>query len=141
MSHQAPKDHVQFGYHLILDGYECDPEALGNMEICYDVLNNIAKLGDMHKFHEPYLVKAESNMHTPTGKDPGGFSGFVMIYESHISLHTFTKKGFFTADVYSCKPFDHEVVIKYIKEVFKPKDLDSLRIDRGLKFPVHNIYK
>jgi len=36
-------------------------------------------------------------------KDPGGWSGFVIIAESHISIHTFPARRFVSIDVYTCK--------------------------------------
>ncbi len=36
-------------------------------------------------------------------KDPGGISGFVMIAESHFSLHTFPARRFVTLDIYTCQ--------------------------------------
>jgi len=124
---------------LIFDAYGCDPKKLGSMEIVSDALNTMVELGQMNKFHEPYVLKADSN-EVLGGKDPGGFSGFVMIHESHISMHTFTKRGFLTCDIYSCKKFEPEVMIKYLKDTFKPKDFDTIKMDRGLKYPAQNIY-
>lgn len=36
-------------------------------------------------------------------KGPGGWSGFAVIQESHISIHTFPERGFLSADVYTCR--------------------------------------
>lgn len=47
-----------------------------------------------------------------------GFSTIVMIAESHLSLHTFPKTKFFTFDCYSCKDFDHELVLEILRERF-----------------------
>jgi S-adenosylmethionine decarboxylase len=130
---------VKFGEHLIFDAYGCPLDRLNNPQLCLDVLNKLVELGDMQKLHDPYIIKADSN-EVLGGKDPGGYSAFVMIYESHISVHTFARRGFVTLDVYSCKPFSSEGMISYLKEVFQPKDFDVLKFDRGLKYPVDNIY-
>lgn len=129
----------KFGEHIIIDAYGCTFESLNNMELCFDILNNLADLAEMKKLTTPYVVKAEGN-ETLGGKDPGGYSGFLMIMESHISLHTFAKRGFVTIDLYSCKTFKHDKILDYIKKVFQPKDLDILKFDRGMKYPVENIY-
>lgn len=68
----------------------------------------------MKKMTEPYVIKATSNEFMG-GKDPGGFSGFVIIQESHISIHTFAKRGFATVDLYSCKNFEPESAVEYLK--------------------------
>jgi S-adenosylmethionine decarboxylase len=76
----------------------------------------------------------------PNGKkDPGGWSGFVMIQESHISIHTFIKRRFVTIDVYSCKNFDVQFAIKYFKDIFKSDDVEYEIEVRGKKYPAENI--
>lgn len=131
---------VKFGEHIIIDAYGCALEPLSNMELCYDVLDNLAKIADMHKLNAPYVIKAGEN-ETLGGKDPGGFSGFLVIQESHISVHTFAKRGFATIDVYSCKQFkSSEEIVEYVKKVFKATDIDVLKLERGMKYPRENIY-
>ena len=67
----------------------------------------------MEKLTEPVVKYAEPrNM-----KDSGGYSGFVMIVESHISIHTFPKKKFVSIDAYTCKDeMDKETIEKYFRE-------------------------
>ena len=129
---------TQFGEHLIFDAYGCNPEKLNNMELCYDVLNTLVKMAEMKQMTPPMVIKSEGNL-TLGGKDPGGFTGFVIIEESHISIHTFAKRGFVTIDLYSCKEFPSEGIIEYLKETFEAKDADVLKLQRGLKYPSDNI--
>ena len=140
---KSPKNYkdlktIKFGEHLIFDAYGCNPEKLNNMELCYDVLNRLTKIAGMRKIGEPYLVKADSN-EALGAKDPGGYSGFLIIQESHISIHTFVKRKFVTIDVYSCKPFKTAEIIRYLKETFETEDADILKMDRGLKYPKDNL--
>lgn len=128
-----------FGEHLIFDAYGCDLLALSNMETCYNVLNNLVELSGMHKITEPIIIKSEGNL-VLGGKDPGGFTGAVFIEESHITIHTFAKRGFVTIDLYSCKEFDTNRIMDYLIEVFKPQDKDILHFKRGMKYPTDNIY-
>lgn len=120
-----------FGVHLTLDGYGGSTTKLYEMKRVFKVLNNLPAILDMHKLTAPYLVDAPP----VTPKDQGGISGFVMIQESHISIHTFPHKGFLTADVYSCKPFDTEKAIDYFKKQFDLQELEINIIKRGTKFP------
>lgn len=131
---------VKFGEHLIFDAYGCNPKKLGDPKLCLKVLTDICKMGGMKPLCEPVLVNAGSN-EALGGKDPGGYSGFLMIQESHISLHTFVKRGFVTADVYSCKTFESQGVVEYLKKAFGSRDEQVIKIERGLKYPVENIYK
>ena len=47
-----------------------------------------------------------------------GYSTFVMIAESHLSIHTFPELNYISFDCYSCKNFDHQEVEKIIKKHF-----------------------
>ena len=47
-----------------------------------------------------------------------GYSTFVMIAESHLSIHTFPELKYISFDCYSCKDFDHEKVEEIIRKHF-----------------------
>ena len=126
---------VPFGLHLMIDAYNCVPETLNDQNLVYNILDILPGKIGMRKLMKPYVLFAEAN----AKRDPGGWSGFVMIQESHISLHTFIKRRFITADVYSCKKFDAKVAIKYFKEIFRTKDIDYSVETRGKRYPEKNI--
>lgn len=130
---------TQFGYHLTLDFYGCEKDKLADMNYIYDTFNELVKLLDMKALMPPFIINAESN-EALGGKDPGGITGYIVIAESHISIHTFTRRGFISMDLYSCKFFDYDRAIQYLKGRFNPKDLEINKIDRGTKYPVENIY-
>ena len=90
---------IQFGEHITIDGYGGDYEILNNQEIVSFVLSDLPEKLGMKTLSSPMVVSAPDN----GIKDPGGWSGFVIIAESHISMHTFPKRRFLSADVYSCK--------------------------------------
>lgn len=127
---------MQFGFHLTLDLYGCPLQTLNNMEVVYNSLNDLPNKIGMHPLIKPIVVNAAANV----VKDPGGYSGFTIIQESHISVHTFTKRGFVSIDVYSCKEFDKDAAKKHFIEVFKPKNVEEHYIDRGLYYPDNDIY-
>lgn len=64
-----------------------------------------------------------------------GVSGVVLIAESHIAIHTYPEKEYFTVDIFSCKEFDLEKAKEYIIDKFKVKRYEFHHIDRGLEFP------
>lgn len=130
---------IPFGELLIIDAYECDPLKLNNMELCAKVLEDLTVITGMRKISEPYIIRSSGN-ETLGGKDPGGYSGFLIIQESHISIHTFVNRGFLTIDLYSCKSFSSEGVIEYLQKLYSPTDIDILKLGRGLKYPRENIY-
>lgn len=89
----------------------------------------------MKKLSEPEIYFAEGN----GGKDPGGWSGFVVIAESHISIHTFPGRQFVSADVYTCKNgMDVAFVERFFAEKFLLADIETNFIRRGTRYPAHN---
>lgn len=124
-----------FGLHLMVDVYHCEPAILDNANALYDFLDTLPGLVGMKKMTKPYLVTTPGN----GGHDPGGWSGFVIIEESHVSVHTFIKRKFVTIDVYSCQMFDTKRVLRFIKKVFKTDDLEVYEQIRGKKYPGKNI--
>ncbi len=128
---------ITFGLHLMLDGYRCSAEVLNNANKIYQFLDEMPEKLGMKKLTKPYILKAEGN----DKKDPGGWTGFVIIEESHISVHTFVKRGFVTIDTYSCKEFDTEMAIAYIKDFFQVQEAETHVAVRGKKYPKEDIYE
>ncbi|MDQ5900514.1 MAG: S-adenosylmethionine decarboxylase [Patescibacteria group bacterium] len=129
------KKTTPFGPHLMLEAYNCPPEVLNDANLAYKILDELPEKIGMHKLIKPYVVFAEGN----EKKDPGGWSGFVIIQESHVSLHTFIKRRFVTVDVYSCRDFDTDFAIEYFKKMFKTDDVDFVIEQRGKRYPEENI--
>lgn len=89
----------------------------------------------MKRLTEPYVVEVESNHK----KDPGGYSGFAIIQESHISIHTFPRRRFVSIDVYSCRDFDSTLVRRYFRRLFGIRRLENHLIVRGTEYPRYNL--
>src|SRR3989344_3819008 len=116
---------MHFGEHLTIDGYGGDKDKLNNESLVMQCLRELpGKLG-MKILMAPQIVHAPDN----DKKDPGGWTGFVIIAESHISIHTFPNRGFVSIDVYSCRNgMDTALVLKYSKEKFDLKDIAQGRV-------------
>lgn len=115
----------------MLDGYQGDFEKLNDKELILQCLNELPDLLGMHKLAQPVIYEASDN----GKKDPGGWSGFVVIAESHISIHTFPETGFVTIDVYTCKNnLDMRYVVKYFIEKFGLKETETNFVERGKKY-------
>jgi S-adenosylmethionine decarboxylase len=126
-----------FGVHLTLDGYGGAEHLLADADRVLAVLSELPERLGMHKLAEPVLI--ELGHHSP--KDPGGVSGFVIIAESHISIHTFPLRGFVSADVYTCQnTLDTEQICQYFGAAFDLQDLEINLVQRGTRYPQHNIY-
>ncbi len=62
-------------------------------------------------------------------------SGFVLIAESHITIHTFVEHRQVWVDIFSCKEFDATKAILDIKRAFGLKDITTRLLERGLEYP------
>jgi spermidine synthase len=115
------------GLHLIgdLTGCRCDPQLLLDGERfrakCLDMVSAAG------------LTTMDATFHTFDG---GGFTGTVVLAESHLALHTWPERQGLTLDVYVCnysadnsakarKLFDQLV------EYFQPTEVAKHEIDRG----------
>ncbi|MEK7461714.1 MAG: S-adenosylmethionine decarboxylase [Patescibacteria group bacterium] len=128
---------MHFGEHLTIDGYGGNKIFLDNKNLILEILNTLPSLLGMEVLVEPQVVNAPSN----DNKDPGGWTGFVIIAESHISIHTFPLRGFVSVDVYSCRNgMDTDFLTKYFKEKFTLKNVETNFIKRGTRYPKDNIY-
>lgn len=125
-----------FGEHLTIDGYGGNPVKLNDRKTVLKFLEELPEKIGMRKIIKPVLKKIAGN----NIKDPGGYSGFVMIAESHISIHTFPNRKFVSIDVYTCKNgMQTEFICNYAKELFNLAELEINFIKRGTKYPMKNL--
>ena len=130
------KDACTFGVHFTLDGYGGNPEKLNDPVLMERILNELPDKLGMDKLTEP-VVKYTEPRHI---KDSGGYSGFVMIVESHISIHTFPKKKFVSIDAYTCKDeMETEKIEKYFRDAYDLQETEVQFFKRGLKFPKEDL--
>lgn len=126
-----------FGVHFMIDGYGAPKKNLENKEAFLTLLRELPGRMGMYPICEPQVVEVGPN----NKKDPGGFSGFVMIAESHISFHTFPNRGFVTIDVYTCQDeLDTEKFLNAFRDVFEFSDEDTHFLRRGPRYPVTDIH-
>lgn len=123
---------VHFGEHFMLDGYEGSYESLNSRTHVLQCLNDLPERLGMRKLSEPVVYCAPGN----GVKDPGGWSGVVVIAESHISIHTFPARGFVSIDVYTCKNgMDTDFIASYFREKFSLEDMEINFVKRGTRYP------
>ena len=67
------------------------------------------------------IIKPKVLLYNNCEKINHGVSGFVMIAESHISIHTYPNRKVFYMDVFSCKDFDVEKTKAEINKFFDSK--------------------
>jgi S-adenosylmethionine decarboxylase len=125
-----------FGVHLTLDGYGGSPDRLGDPSAVRAWLDELPEILGMTKLADPVLVEVGRR----SEKDSGGITGFVLIAESHISIHTFPGRRFASADVYTCQNrLDEDWLLKYFRVVFELESIEHNLIIRGTQYPLHDI--
>lgn len=124
-----------FGLHLMFDAYDCDMSVLDDANKLYDLLDKFPGELEMKAMTKPYIVRTPGN----GVKDPGGWSGVVLIEESHITFHTFVKRRFVTVDIYTCKSFDTDKAIQKLKAFFKTDNAETIVEVRGKNYPPENV--
>tara|TARA_Y100000310_G_C20579390_1_gene762181 strand:+ start:466 stop:885 length:420 start_codon:yes stop_codon:yes gene_type:complete len=123
---------TEFGIHVTLDISECDKRKLTSQSVVYDILNKMPDKIGMTKMTLPYAVKWLDKFSTSTTP---GITGFVMLAESHISIHTFPDYNYVFIDIFSCRGFDVDIAINMFLSEFEAKKYTKNIIKRGLDFP------
>ena len=110
------------GRHLLLELFDCDPDAITNLEAVKSALVEAAKRAQATivdvVFHE---------------FNPFGISGVVVIAESHLSIHTWPEYRYAAVDIFSCgdalKP---EIAANYLVEQFGAERTSVVELQRGM---------
>ncbi|OGO57725.1 MAG: hypothetical protein A2025_02235 [Chloroflexi bacterium RBG_19FT_COMBO_47_15] len=114
--------------HLIIDGYGDNTKVMQDEQFLYQLLDSYPAQIGMTKISSPLVFR-----YIGSRPEDWGISGFVFIAESHISIHTFVERCYINIDVFSCKDFDAEQVIKDLKDKFQLTKLSSRLINRDWK--------
>jgi S-adenosylmethionine decarboxylase len=115
--------------HLVVDGYGGDLDKLKDIDLVYRFLDEYPSAIGMTKIAPPQV-------YTYHGKTPQdwGVSGFVLIAESHISVHTFPERRYVNIDIFSCNEFDPDASLADVKETFSLPQARVWTLDRGLEY-------
>ncbi len=139
------------GLHLMIDATVKDASRLAVPEAGIAMLERIVEKIDMTMILPPVTVKFPHatcemqrvlegleqeglgqsstaldlrNKLTERKNESYGYSTFVMIAESHLTIHTFPELQYFSFDCYSCKGFDAGDVIEVIHSCFDVEQID-----------------
>jgi len=114
--------------HLLIDGYGSPSRTLWDRAHLLGFLDKYPGHLGMAKISEPTVLT-----HEAAQPEDSGLTGFVIIAESHISVHTFPMRNYVNIDIFSCRAFDSERVLQDIKKFFELHQVNSWVIDRGLE--------
>lgn len=120
------------GRHLIIDGYVRDPEVF-TAEKLTKLFTDLAVALDMKIIQGPTFLEVEldpSKLNSDVFQDEGGITGSAIISTSHMALHAWPLRQFFSCDVFSCKAFDTNLAMNVIQGLLGTTSLNVLSIDR-----------
>lgn len=115
-----------WGKHLIIDAYGIEEKKLKNHKEIRKLLHRLPLVFKMKALSRAVVKKVVSDYYPNWG-----VSGFIMLYESHISLHTWPEEGYVAMDLYSCKDFDDKEITNYVKEYWGAEKMKVKKITRG----------
>lgn len=94
-------------YHIIFD---VEADIIKNMagNKIEKILTELPPIIDMKVLFGPTVVEG-------VPENPG-FTGFVIIDYSHISIHQFSENSEALIDIFSCKEFDQDKALNYLVE-------------------------
>lgn len=115
--------------HLIIDGYGGDVDKMWDQELVRNFLIDYPSTLGMTRITEPKVLD-----YNGPKEDDAGVSGFVIIAESHISIHTFPLRNYVNIDIFSCKSFDNHLALDDAKQLFGLTEVKTWLLDRGLEW-------
>ena len=116
--------------HITIDGFGGNPRLLGNEELVRNLLDRYPDDIGMTKITAPHCFEYHGEK-----PEDWGVSGFVIIAESHIAVHTFPDHGQVWVDIFSCKGFDETPAIDLIVDAFELQSTRIHKLERGLEYP------
>ena len=113
---------VGVGRHLIAELYECNPEILDNVKAIREALveaaertNSTVLTYSFHRFK------------------PHGISGYVLVAESHLSIHTWPEYGYAAVDVFTCGDHtDPHKGLEHLAKKLGAKKVNVIEVVRGI---------
>src|SRR6516162_4198165 len=110
------------GRHLLLEMFDCDPDAINSLEAVKGALIEAAKRAQATivdvVFHE---------------FNPFGISGVVVIAESHLAIHTWPEYRYAAVDIFSCgEVLQPQVAVDHLTQVFSAERISVVELQRGI---------
>jgi S-adenosylmethionine decarboxylase len=109
------------GAHVLADFWGCQFEKLNDAQFLIGCLRQAAKNAKM-------TILGEESFKF----EPQGFTGILLLSESHISIHTYPERGFAAIDVYTCGGGMTQKAIDYLKAALQPVTVNEMIIRRGM---------
>lgn len=102
-----------FRQRLLVEGYYAIPVT---QEVVERFLLELPKYLNLRTYGEPVVFAPGEGM----GKEENqGYDGFIPLIDSGISIYVWATSRFFSTVLYTCKGFDEEVAVEFIRTYWK----------------------
>jgi S-adenosylmethionine decarboxylase len=116
--------------HVMLDLYGCNPNFLENEAYLREVLDEYPTRIGMQKVGPVELRYIKTN-----NPSDDGYSGFVIIATSHVSLHAWAPYAMVNIDIFSCEEFEVADVVAFARRMFQTNDVEVHAVQRATRSP------
>jgi S-adenosylmethionine decarboxylase len=106
--------------HVLYDVWLEDRTYLTSVEALKELMCRAAEAGGATVIHEYFHEFS-----------PPGVTGFLLLAESHLSVHTWVEEGFAAFDIFTCGPMDTDKVLEALRAGLQPRHASVRRIVRG----------
>ena len=113
---QQARDRAAWGIATSIDVYGCDPESIRSADMIRQFVVELCELIGMKRFGETQIV------HFGEDGRVAGYSMVQLIETSLISAHFANQTNTAYLDVFSCRPYNPEVVADFTQEFFGGTD-------------------
>ena len=111
---QGTRKRASIGLHLIVDLSACQRDVLSDIEQLRAILHGAAERFGATVLHEKF--------HRFTPGDNGsamvgdGATGYLLLSESHISIHTWPEYDYAAVDIFTCGKLRPDAAVDYLRE-------------------------
>lgn len=116
-------ENTYWGHHLMINASKCDHAAITDSNVIYDFTKQLVKDIDMVAYGEPQIINFGTG-------DKAGYTLVQLIETSNICAHFVNELDEVYLDVFSCKDFNKDAVVKLVKKYFKAKKVNANMITR-----------
>jgi S-adenosylmethionine decarboxylase len=114
-------DHIKLGDHFICDLSDCDQELLLNPERAADLFTRAVNESGLTIVNKGFYKF-----------NPHGFTCFLLLAESHASLHAWPEFGYCAIDLFTCNlELDILPLVNRLQGLFSANDCAVRRLDRA----------